>query len=161
MSVECETSIQQILGIREGFGRFQHQVIRNACHARAAGRKWSAQSVARSGISRPTRFVAITLRHLSIITRPAVPSTTSTNTALWRPHSLAGTTPSRRSPRLWGRDADVTCSDGAYILYATRSHITWDPNTLAGTADHTYLIPACGHPAGYAYTDQIQIKQSS
>lgn len=56
---------------------------------------------------------------------------------------------------------NVTCSDGAYILYATRSHITWDPNTLAGTAQHTYLIPACGHPAGYSYTDQIQIKQSS
>ncbi|MCK8644833.1 hypothetical protein [Mycobacterium colombiense] len=56
---------------------------------------------------------------------------------------------------------NVTCSDGAYILYATSSHLTWDPSTLAGTADHTYLIPACGHPAGYSYTDQIQIKQSS
>lgn len=53
------------------------------------------------------------------------------------------------------------CSDGAYVLYATSSHLTWDPNTLAGTAEHTYLIPACGHPAGYSYTDQIQIKQSS
>lgn len=56
---------------------------------------------------------------------------------------------------------NVTCSDGAYILYATNSRLTWDPNTLAGTAQHTYLIPACGHPAGYSYTDQIQIKQSS
>ncbi|WP_156655945.1 hypothetical protein [Mycobacterium sp. 852002-51971_SCH5477799-a] len=56
---------------------------------------------------------------------------------------------------------NVTCSDGAYILYATSSHMTWDPNTLAGTAQQTYLIPACGHPAGYSYTDQIQIKQSS
>ncbi|OBB87655.1 hypothetical protein A5760_25510 [Mycobacterium colombiense] len=56
---------------------------------------------------------------------------------------------------------NVTCSDGAYILYATSSHLTWDPNTLAGTAQHTYLIPVCGHPAGYSYTDQIQIKQSS
>ncbi|BCZ21321.1 hypothetical protein MYSE111917_23000 [Mycobacterium senriense] len=56
---------------------------------------------------------------------------------------------------------NVTCSDGAYVLYATNSHLTWDPNTLAGTAEHTYLIPACGHPAGYSYTDQIQIKQSS
>lgn len=56
---------------------------------------------------------------------------------------------------------NVTCSDGAYILYATSSHITWDPDSLTGTAQHTYLIPACGHPSGHSYTDQIQIKQSS
>ncbi|WP_406813079.1 hypothetical protein [Mycobacterium sp. M23085] len=39
--------------------------------------------------------------------------------------------------------------------------MTWDPDTLVGTAQRTYMIPACGHPAGYSCTDQIQIKQSS
>jgi len=56
---------------------------------------------------------------------------------------------------------NVTCADGSYILYATTSHMVWDPNTLAGTAQQTYIIPACGHPPGYSQTDQIQIKQAS
>jgi hypothetical protein len=52
---------------------------------------------------------------------------------------------------------NVSCSDGAYIQYAANSHLTWDPNTLAGTARHVYIVPACGRPAGYTETDQIQI----
>ena len=52
---------------------------------------------------------------------------------------------------------NVNCADGSYIQYATNSHLTWDPNTLAGTAQHVYILPACGHPAGYATTDQIKI----
>ena len=57
--------------------------------------------------------------------------------------------------------SNVSCADGSYIQYASNAHITWDPNTLAGTAQHTYIVPACGRPAGYTETDQIQIKQSS
>ena len=56
---------------------------------------------------------------------------------------------------------NVNCADGSYVQYATTSHMTWDPNTLAGTAQQTYVVPACGHPAGYTTTDQIQIKEST
>jgi hypothetical protein len=56
---------------------------------------------------------------------------------------------------------NVNCADGSYVQYATIAHITWDPNTLAGTSQNTYVAPACGHPPGYTETDQIQIKQAS
>ncbi len=56
---------------------------------------------------------------------------------------------------------NISCRDGSYTQYGANSHMTWDPNTLAGTAQHTYIVPACGRPAGYTETDQIQIKQSS
>jgi hypothetical protein len=56
---------------------------------------------------------------------------------------------------------NVNCSDGTYTQYATNTHMTWDPNTLAGTAQHVYIVPACVHPPGYTQTDQIQIKQAS
>jgi hypothetical protein len=56
---------------------------------------------------------------------------------------------------------DLRCSDGTYLMYATSAHMTWDPNTLAGTAQITYIMPACGRPAGYTQTNKIQIKQSS
>ena len=56
---------------------------------------------------------------------------------------------------------NISCADGSYTQYGANSHMTWDPNTLAGTAQHVYIVPACGRPAGYTETDQIQIKQSS
>jgi hypothetical protein len=56
---------------------------------------------------------------------------------------------------------NVNCSDGTYIQYAANAHLTWDPNTLAGTAQHVYIMPACGRPPGYTQTDQIQLKQAS
>ncbi|OBG20626.1 hypothetical protein A5764_01765 [Mycobacterium sp. 852002-51057_SCH5723018] len=55
---------------------------------------------------------------------------------------------------------NVNCADGSYAQYATNAHLSWDPDSLAGTAQHVYIVPACGHPAGYAQTDQIQIKQA-
>ena len=55
---------------------------------------------------------------------------------------------------------NIRCSDGSRVSYAANAHLTWDPNTLAGTAQHVYIVPACGRPAGYTETDQIQIKQS-
>ena len=55
---------------------------------------------------------------------------------------------------------NISCPDGSFAQYATIAHMTWDPNTLAGTAQHVYIVPACGRPAGYTETDQIQIKQS-
>jgi hypothetical protein len=56
---------------------------------------------------------------------------------------------------------DLRCSDGTYLMYATSAHMTWDPNTLAGTNQISYILPACGHPVGYQQTNQISIKQAS
>jgi hypothetical protein len=56
---------------------------------------------------------------------------------------------------------DLTCPDGSYLQLATTSHLTWDPDTLAGTSQITYLASACGHPAGYVQTNQVQIKAAS
>lgn len=55
----------------------------------------------------------------------------------------------------------LTCPDGSFVQYATSAHMVWDPNTLQGTSQITYIIPACGKPAGYQQTNQIQLKQSS
>jgi hypothetical protein len=56
---------------------------------------------------------------------------------------------------------NVSCSDGSRSLYGANAHLTWDPNTLAGTAEHTYITGACGRPPGYSQTDQLEIKQAS
>jgi hypothetical protein len=53
------------------------------------------------------------------------------------------------------------CADGSYTQYGSSAHIAWDPSTLAGTPQHTYIVPACGRPPGYTETDKIQIKQAS
>jgi len=75
----------------------------------------------------------------------------------------AGTSRAQLVDGQWVLDTsnNVNCADGSYVQYATTSHMTWDPNTLAGTAQQTYVVPACGHPAGYTTTDQIQIKEST
>jgi hypothetical protein len=51
--------------------------------------------------------------------------------------------------------------DRTWSQYATTSHMTWDPNTLAGTSQITYVAPFCGHPAGTTQTNQLQLKASS
>jgi hypothetical protein len=43
---------------------------------------------------------------------------------------------------------NVTCADGTHIRNVSSSHSTWDPNTLAGTVQSTYNMPACGVPSG-------------
>lgn len=40
---------------------------------------------------------------------------------------------------------------------ALRVHYTWDPNTLAGTIRSTYAIAACGKPAGFTQTVNMQL----
>ncbi|OBI46337.1 hypothetical protein [Mycobacterium sp. E796] len=55
---------------------------------------------------------------------------------------------------------NISCADGSYTQYGSNSHMTWDPNTLTGTAQQTYILPACGRPAGYSETDQIKIEQT-
>jgi hypothetical protein len=53
------------------------------------------------------------------------------------------------------------CQDGSYVKYAANSHLTWDPNTLVGTSQITYNLPACGKDAGFTQTNNIKIEQPS
>jgi hypothetical protein len=52
------------------------------------------------------------------------------------------------------------CSDGTVVPNAVSAHYTWDPNTLAGTIQLTYQVPACGHPAGDQITNNVQLRQA-
>jgi hypothetical protein len=54
---------------------------------------------------------------------------------------------------------NVRCSDGVRVSYAVNAHLTWDPNTLAGTDQQVYAQAACGRPAGYTQTNQIQLRR--
>lgn len=56
---------------------------------------------------------------------------------------------------------NVRCADGTRVPYAANAHITWDPNTLAGTDQQVYAQAACGKPAGYSQTNQIQLKRKA
>jgi hypothetical protein len=62
----------------------------------------------------------------------------------------------------WAMDmkSDAFCADASTVPLANAAHYTWDPNTLAGTARDTQLLPACGYPAGYQYTNTIQLRQA-
>ena len=84
--------------------------------------------------------------------------------------SLASTPggPAQSQARLvngqWTMDSTVSalrCPDGTVVANAVSARYTWDPNTLAGTVQVTYNVPACGHPAGYQTTNNVQIKQAS
>jgi len=55
----------------------------------------------------------------------------------------------------------VRCSDGTRVPYAANAHITWDPNTLAGTEQLVYTQAACGQPPGYTQPNRVQLKQAS
>jgi hypothetical protein len=83
--------------------------------------------------------------------------------------SLASTPggPAQSQARLvngqWTLDSTVgtlRCPDGTVVSNAVSAHYTWDPNTLAGTVQLTYQVPACGHPAGYQTTNNVQIRQA-
>lgn len=54
---------------------------------------------------------------------------------------------------------NVRCADGTRVSYAVNAHLTWDPNSLAGTDQETYAQAACGRPAGYTQTNQIQLRR--
>jgi hypothetical protein len=53
---------------------------------------------------------------------------------------------------------NIRCSDGTRVSFAANAHLTWDPNTLAGTDQLVYMQAACGRPPGYTQTNQIQLK---
>jgi hypothetical protein len=64
----------------------------------------------------------------------------------------------------WTLDSAVhtlSCPDGTVVPNAVSAHYTWDPNTLAGTVQVTYNVAACGHPAGYQNTNNVQLKQAT
>jgi hypothetical protein len=63
----------------------------------------------------------------------------------------------------WTLDAtrQALCSDGSQVPSALSAHYTWDPNTLAGTAQITNKVPACGNPAGSQRTNNIQLTQAT
>jgi hypothetical protein len=54
----------------------------------------------------------------------------------------------------------LACPDGTVVPDAVSGHYTWDPNTLAGTVQLTYNVPACGNPAGYQATNAVQFTQA-
>ena len=56
---------------------------------------------------------------------------------------------------------NIRCSDGTRVPYAANAHITWDPNTLAGTDQQVYMQAACGQPPGYTRTNRIQLRQTA
>jgi hypothetical protein len=63
----------------------------------------------------------------------------------------------------WTLDSAVhtlSCPDGTVVRNAVSARYIWDPNTLEGTVQVTYNVPACGNPAGYQTTNNIQIRQA-
>jgi hypothetical protein len=56
---------------------------------------------------------------------------------------------------------NVTCADGTFNPASRTAQYTWDPNTLAGTAQVTTTAAVCGLPAGYTFTDNIQLRQAA
>ena len=63
----------------------------------------------------------------------------------------------------WTLDSAIhtlNCPDGTVVPNAVSAHYTWDPNTLAGTVQITSNGSACGIPAGYERTNDVQIRQA-
>jgi hypothetical protein len=53
----------------------------------------------------------------------------------------------------------LICPDGTVLPNAVSAHYTWDPNTLVGTVQITYNVPACGSPAGTEISNYVQLRQ--
>ena len=63
----------------------------------------------------------------------------------------------------WTLDSAIhtlNCPDGTVVPNAVSAHYTWDPNTLAGTVQINSNGSACGIPAGYERTNDVQIRQA-
>src|SRR6185437_984140 len=75
----------------------------------------------------------------------------------------AGSGQARLVDGLWVMDTmnSLSCPDGSNVMYAAQSHISWDPTSLEGTSQISYMVPACGHPAGFQQTNQIKLKAAS
>ena len=55
---------------------------------------------------------------------------------------------------------DITCSDGRIIPQGVNATYTWDPNTLAGTAQKTLITQGCFNPSGFSWTGNVQFRQA-
>src|SRR5258708_4688427 len=84
------------------------------------------------------------------------------NGCLWIKAGL-GASQARLVDGQWVMDtmSNVSCADGGYTIYGTSTHTAWDPNSLAGTSAHTYIMGPCGNPPGFTQVDQITIKAAS
>jgi hypothetical protein len=62
----------------------------------------------------------------------------------------------------WTLDAtsNSVCQDGSSVPNSNSAHYTWDPNTLAGTAQDSLIVPSCGNPVGFQYTNNLQLRQA-
>ncbi len=56
---------------------------------------------------------------------------------------------------------NIRCSDGVRVPYAVNAHLTWDPDTLAGTDQQVYTQAACGKPAGHTQTNRVQLRRAT
>ena len=65
--VERHAPVEQLLGMGEGFGRRQLEVVRDRWIARTVAGKRSAKGVARARTSGSAGLVAITLGHAAIM----------------------------------------------------------------------------------------------
>jgi hypothetical protein len=81
----------------------------------------------------------------------------------------AANTPGGRSLQVqlvggkWKMDTTdpAQCPDGTQVPNALRTRATWDSKTLEGTGVSTYIVPACGQPAGLQLRPfKIQLKQA-
>jgi|SRR5271156_721622 len=54
----------------------------------------------------------------------------------------------------------LTCPDDTVVPDAGSAQYTWDPNTMRGTVQITYNLPACGNPAGYQTTNDVFLLQA-
>jgi hypothetical protein len=63
---------------------------------------------------------------------------------------------------LWTMDKtdNAVCPDGTRVDSAISAHYAWDPNTLAGTIQDTDQMAACGNPAGFQWTNNLQFRQA-
>ncbi len=56
---------------------------------------------------------------------------------------------------------DTVCQDGTTrVPNAQTVHFTWDPNTLAGTAQITEKVATCGASVPESWTDNLQLKKA-
>jgi hypothetical protein len=63
----------------------------------------------------------------------------------------------------WTLDApaETVCPDGTKIRNSGTTHYTWDPNTLAGTAQVTEKIATCGATAPESWTNNMQLTKAA
>jgi hypothetical protein len=63
----------------------------------------------------------------------------------------------------WTLDGPGTtvCLDGTEVLNSQTVHFTWDPSTLAGTAQITEKLATCTASAPESWTNNFQLRQAA